>query len=101
MQKVFVVLKNSDFIDGTGPMVLHLVFSDKADAVEYIENQCGIYGNVQHYIITSGNEECWNGYSIQEMTVMKSEDMAEFEKEKARALALSKLTDADKFALGL
>lgn len=46
---VYVVLKNSDFTEGRGPMRFHKIFHNELDAHRYIMTQKGIYGSPQGY----------------------------------------------------
>ncbi|QIG73783.1 hypothetical protein PP935_gp008 [Rhizobium phage RHph_N34] len=45
---VFAVLKNADFTEGRGPMLLDKIFKDYIDADEYVMGQIGIYGSKQY-----------------------------------------------------
>lgn len=73
--KVFVVLKNSDFTEGRGPMLIHKVFKNIESAHGYIMSQKGIYGSTQYHQINMGvniNNELYcyasyNGYDLQIM----------------------------------
>lgn len=100
MQKVFLVLKNSDFTEGRGPMIAHLLFETREDAHKYVMDQPGIYGSVQMHG-TYGGDGHYNGYEVKEMFVMKYEEQEEFQKQQTIAAALKKLTAEEKLALGL
>ena len=74
---VFVVLKNADFNEGRGPMLLHKMFASYKDALEYIAKQQGVYGSKQYKNIMYGIDiygkgyciESFNGYSISIMNI--------------------------------
>lgn len=74
MEKVFVVLKNADFTEGRGPMLLHAIFSKFKDAEDYILAQPGIMGspqNIQENAYLLGDTLTWsyNGYKIEQWKV--------------------------------
>lgn len=74
---VYVVTKNTDFVEGTGTKILHKVFRDPKKANNYIMNQNGIYGSKQYkQIITGVNIKgelygsiSYNGYDIEVMEI--------------------------------
>lgn len=45
--KVFVVLRNADFTEGRGPMLVDSVYSTMEKAIDYILTRDGIYGSKQ------------------------------------------------------
>lgn len=69
---VWVVLKNQDFNEGGGPMLIHKVYGEFKDAVEYIMSQGGIYGSTQGVsnwlgVSAKGSPYCsshFNGYDL-------------------------------------
>ncbi len=70
MNKIYVVLKNCDFTEGRGPMILHRCYHTLKAAQNYVKSQEGICGSSQYesgYDILG--KEQWNGYDIQEMKV--------------------------------
>lgn len=70
---VVAVLKNADFIEGRGPMVLDKIFDTHTRAHEYIMNQDGIYGSKQGISANAGVNvhgeayayNLYNGYEIE------------------------------------
>jgi len=74
---VCVILKNNDFTEGRGPMVVHKIYKNYDKAVSYILTQSGIMGSKQsstNYVGVniSGSPYCvsgFNGYEIKIMTV--------------------------------
>lgn len=62
---VYVVFKDADFVEGRGPMRVHLIFSKFEDAHNWIMSQKGIMGTEQSQGV-SGNSSRWsyNGYAI-------------------------------------
>lgn len=77
-ESCFVVLKNSDFTEGRGPMVVDKIFKSIVSAEEYVSAQSGIYGSKQYrsthfgvningvfYAITSHN-----GYEIKKLDIL-------------------------------
>ena len=70
---VYIVMKNSDFTEGRGPMYIHKLFRNIENAREYIKKQSGIFGSPQccYHDICSEDCEVWNGYDIK---IMKFED---------------------------
>lgn len=70
--KVYVILKNSDFTEGRGPMVLHKIKKTEKSAVDYVMSQEGIFGSKQEesrYIFSTENIRYFNGYDICTMEV--------------------------------
>ena len=69
---VWVVLKNQDFTGGSGPMLIHKVYGEFENAVEYILSQEGIYGSTQGIsnwlgVSIKGSPYClthFNGYEL-------------------------------------
>jgi hypothetical protein len=69
---VAVVLKNADFIEGRGPMLLDSVFKSPEKAYDYIKTQEGIYGSKQYQNLSYGvnihgklyGSISYNGYDI-------------------------------------
>ncbi len=74
----FVVLKNSDFTEGRGPMKLDCVFVSKTEAEKYVASQSGIYGSEQYREENIGNDIYgtmyysiyYNGYDIKKMEIL-------------------------------
>lgn len=80
MTQVFIVTKNTDFIEGRGPMIFNRVFDTFEAAEFYVLNQYGISGSKQgpsgygtETIIT------YNGYDI---LIAELETFASYEAEK-------------------
>lgn len=70
--KVYVILKNSDFTEGRGPMVLHKIKKTEKSAVDYVMSREGIFGSTQkesHYSQLNSNVRYFNGYDILTMEV--------------------------------
>lgn len=69
---IFAVLKNADFTEGRGPMLLHSTWKDYDKAVEFILEQEGIFGSKQSATTHSGINingapyvnSSFNGYCI-------------------------------------
>lgn len=74
----FVVLRNSDFIEGRGPMKLDCIWNSKIQAEEYIASKKGIYGSPQKREEHFGNNIYgmmyisiyYNGYDIMKMEIL-------------------------------
>ena len=74
MEHVWIVKKNADFIEGRGPMRLHLIFSNFDGAHNWVMAQSGIYGSQQKQDRPSGNSSWdYNGYSITKYKVYDSQ----------------------------
>lgn len=104
MKKIYIVNKNADFTEGSGPMLFHLAFEYSEDAINYVEKQEGIFGSPQKiernkygYFATA------NGYNIEEVILYTSsfELIEKTRKNKIRSNALRKLTTEEIEALGL
>jgi hypothetical protein len=97
MIPVYVVRKNADEIEGRGPMELHSIWTERAEAVKFIESQAGFYGR----------KEQWYGdsfglYSLQPMYALEQiEELKEVEQQRQRDRALAKLTLEERRLLGL
>lgn len=73
----YVVLRNSDFTEGRGPMCLHSVFNSKVSAERYVAGKIGIFGSSQYREVHIGNNVfndlyCsvyYNGYEIKKMEI--------------------------------
>ena len=75
MENVWIVKKNADFIEGRGPMMMHLIFSKFDDAHKWVMAQSGIYGSQQRQERGSGSGRWdYNGYSITKYKVYDSAD---------------------------
>lgn len=103
MDIVFVVMKNADFTEGRGPMLLHKIFKTGPAAVSYIQKQSGIFGSKQH--IDYGKHGYYaygNGYYVEETVVFDTaEDAEQSNIDKEVEQAMRKLTDREKNLLGL
>jgi len=72
--KVYVVLIDKDFTEGSGAMKLHKIFKTKELAQEYVKDQPGIMGSAQPlnpYYRNDENER-WNGYDIKTFELLES-----------------------------
>jgi len=73
----FVVLKNADFNEGRGPLLVDSIFKDVDAAIVYVLQQEGICGTKQRVQTISGRNihnkvyvyTNFNGYEIQPMTM--------------------------------
>lgn len=65
--EVFVVMKNTDFTEGRGPMVIDRAYTNRTYAHDYIMAQEGIYGSPQRY---EPKYDSYNGYSIRTLKVL-------------------------------
>ena len=62
---VTVILRNADFTEGRGPMMLHAIYDNLEAARTYIRSQKGIYRSPQYAEPkVYGNTESWNGFNI-------------------------------------
>lgn len=102
MESVFAVLKNADFTEGRGPMLLHKIFSSYEAASDYIMAQPGIYGSKQGIDISLSKVNDWwyNGYQVKQMDVLDSFDVGklasarrEIKELKARLNELQSIVD--------
>lgn len=94
--QVAIVLKNADFTEGRGPMVLHKVFDTVEHAEAYIITQPGIYGSPQRK-----DNYGWNGYDIKVCPVHGGENWKEIMDKQLRESALNKLSSEERRVLGL
>lgn len=63
---VYVVLKNSDFNEGRGPMRFYKVFEKFEDAEKHVMKQSGIFGSEQYKYedLSKNDRSVYNGYEI-------------------------------------
>lgn len=103
MEKVYIVMKNADFTEGRGPMLLHSLWEDGEDAIGYIQKQQGIFGSIQKVERNKyGKYAYCNGYEIQEKFVIsKGSDIEAYQKQEVVQKALAKLTKEERSLLGL
>jgi hypothetical protein len=95
--KIYQTYRNSDDIEGRGPMVPDLAFLHKAHAERYIDEQPGIMGRKGKW-----SQQEYGDWEIIEVNVIENEfDPAEYKLIKLRERALSKLSEEEKKALGL
>lgn len=101
MITVFATYRNSDMTEGRGPMVLDKVFSNEDDAYSYINKQDGVMGRRP----SNFGQKSWDqmgDWTVRSIVIYASINEAdEAYQETLRHTALSKLTDAEKQALGL
>lgn len=97
MSTVAVVMKNADFTEGRGPMLLHKIFDTVEHAEEYVSKQSGIYGTPQRK-----DKYGWNGYDVNVVEVLTdTASVLREEEEIARKQAMNKLTPRERELLGL
>lgn len=90
---VYVVLKNSDEVEGRGPMVLDSIFYSEEVAKAYAEDRYNYYG---HGALKQG----WA--TVREMAVLDvAGDWRTEVREQQRRKALAKLTHEERAVLGL
>lgn len=99
--EVFSTYRNSDPTEGRGPMVLDFTFSDREDAVSYIESSKDPYGRTR-----SWNGDRYGDWEIKPVRVLESlaevpEADAYAERQRIRKIALAKLSDEEKLVLGI
>lgn len=103
MQKVYVVMRNADFTEGRGPMLMHSLWLRGPEAVKFVESQDGIYGSPQRVEMGKyGHYASANGFQIDEKQIFVT--LSEYEAtadEAVRAAALAKLSPKEKAVLGL
>lgn len=80
---LFVILRNADFTEGRGPMVLHGVFTSKESVTEYLNTiTYGVYGfkpekgKTFAETVFSRKHGGWAGYEVKE--VMANEPCEKF-----------------------
>jgi len=90
--KVYVVLKNADFTEGRGPMLLDKVFVTMELARKYVMSKDGICGSKQDYNprVSSKSDEYYNGYQIKTVEVLEYYNNEEIEKKKKKIEELKK-----------
>lgn len=77
MTDVFIVLKNSDFTEGRGPMYFHSVWDTLEAATKYVMGQPGIFGSQQEKTYLGNKRErtwVYNGYDIIQSPLKTAED---------------------------
>lgn len=94
---IYVVYKQMDMTEGRGGKGMDKIFLNKQDAMDYIDDKPGVMGIKKKWSSLPHGDwevrEIWAYSSLQEST--------EEEQKKIRESALSKLTLAEKNALGL
>ncbi len=101
-ESVFIVTKNTDMTEGRGPMTFEHCFATFELASDYVLSCSGIMGfhdNKLHKY-TGLKDEYWtaNARNIREVQILTTIPVSD---EQLRAMALRKLTDQEKRALGL
>lgn len=100
MTAVYVVMRNSDFTEGRGPMVMDSLWMNAKDAVRYAESiepygakmEMGKYGAFAYgQFLEIKLQEVMDSY----------EDMTQKKENELREKALAKLSDKEKKVLGL
>lgn len=100
MYDVYGAYRYADMNEGRGPMVLDRVFSKAADAQTYINKQRGVQGRV-------APEHGWQNSEMGDWQVKPihvlahPDDSEEYENERIRRFALSKLSPIERRLLGL
>lgn len=106
-KSIFVVLRNADFTEGRGPMLIDTIFSTGPEAIKYVEAQQGIFGSkqkvdYQNSRLSRGLYATASGYEIVEYKVLDTvQEKAASDKAVARQKALDKLTPKERTLLGL
>lgn len=95
--KIWQTYRNADEIEGRGPMVPDFAFLHKEHAERYIDEQPGVMGRRGQW-----SQQKYGDWEIRPVEVLDY-DIIEvgFKKVKTRLIALAKLTDEEKEALGL
>ncbi len=80
LEQVFIILKNSDFTEGRGPMLFDRVFDTFFAADQYVMGQSGIFGSEQcrdERTVLDAKSSRWpyNGFYIQEANVLTKDDI--------------------------
>jgi len=95
--KIWQTYRNSDEIEGKGPMVLDLTFLHKEHAERYIDEQPGVMGKRFKW-----STKKYGDWMIKEVDVIDFDIIEKGELDyKLKMRALSKLTDEEKQVLGL
>lgn len=95
--KIWQTYRNSDEIEGKGPMVLDLTFLHKEHAERYIDEQLGVMGKRFKW-----STKKYGDWMIKEVDVIDFDIIEKGELDyKLKMRALSKLNDEEKQALGL
>lgn len=99
MLTVYATYRNSDMTEGKGPMVLDKVFTDESDAQAYVDLQPGVMGRRP----SDGWQNVKHGdWQVRPFQIMEHlDDGEEYERKQLIASANSKLTNAERKALGL
>jgi hypothetical protein len=78
--RVFIILKNSDFTEGRGPMLFDRVFDTFSAADQYVMGKSGIFGSEQcrderSALDAQSGRWTYNGFDIQEANVLTKDDI--------------------------
>lgn len=94
MTEVYVILKNADFTEGRGPMLLHRVCDTFDVAEAYVMAQSGIFGSEQGLSKYQSPIDEWNynGYSIRKCNVFTENDYSPEQRQALKA-ELERLED--------
>lgn len=94
---VYAAFKQSDMTEGRGPKILDICFMNKKDAEDYIDTKSGVMGRKAKWSI-----EKYGDWEVRPLMVYNSlEECTEEYNNAVKAAALAKLTDEEKFLLGL
>jgi hypothetical protein len=95
--KIYMTKRNSDPIEGKGPMVNDKAFLYKEHAEAYIDTQPGIMGRKAKW-----SQEKYGDWTIVEIEIVEH-DVVEHDriKKEMKEKALAKLTDEEREVLGL
>lgn len=95
--KVYMTKRNADMIEGRGPMIDDLCFSERTHAEQYIDTKSGVMGRKAKW-----STEKYGDWLVEEIDVLTHSVVdAEEERKNIAAEALSKLDDREIEALGL
>ena len=94
---IYVVMVNSDMVEGRGPMVIDSVFSSYEAAAEFIDYRPGIMGYKKKW--SEGNCGDWQivEMKMHNSATSRNDELLDAERKKA----LAKLTDHERKILGL
>lgn len=94
---IWQTYRNSDDIEGRGPMVPDLAFLHKKHAIDYIDAQPGIMNQEGKW-----SEQKYGDWKMKPVEVLEYDYMeSERQKEELKTQALNKLTQEEKKILGL
>lgn len=99
MTTIFVCLKNSDTVEGKGPMIPDSAFSMESDAKDYIDDKPGLMGRKS---AIGWSKEMHGDWQISPIIVFDSiEECNHYKNGEMKRNALAKLTKEERILLGL